>query len=220
MTIHHKETSYFDSAAHLTCLVHSILKEMINYHSLWLLLTYSVIICVQVCNWFTHLQPEWHVNYVILTILFLQCMCCAARGGWGHIAPLMSDVCSYFSRPRVTYIAPFSCCADFPGERALLQVTINVPYTASCSCLLQSAAIIKIYSKECGPVKIAFTSQPHTWRTAGWSPNYFAFPRLFVSLHLCNCASPVITCAIITSRTLLPCDLTLVDFGNLDGCFA
>ena len=27
-------------------------------------------------------------------------------------------------------------------------------------------------------------------------------------------------CEIITSRTLLPCDLTLVDFGNVDGCFA
>ena len=40
------------------------------------------------------------------------------------------------------------------------------------------------------------------------------FPRLLV------CASALITCAIITSRTLLPCDLTLVDFGNLDGCFA
>jgi len=26
-------------------------------------------------------------------------------------------------------------------------------------------------------------------------------------------------CAIITSHTLLPYDLTLVDFGNLDGCF-
>ena len=31
--------------------------------------------------------------------------------------------------------------------------------------------------------------------------------------------SVVITCAIIMSRTSLPCDLTLVDFGNLDGCF-
>jgi len=32
------------------------------------------------------------------------------------------------------------------------------------------------------------------------------------------CASALITCAIITSRTLLPCDLTLVDFRNLDSC--
>ena len=41
------------------------------------------------------------------------------------------------------------------------------------------------------------------------------FPRLLV------CASALITCAIITSHTLLPCDLTLalVDFSNLDGCF-
>ena len=38
------------------------------------------------------------------------------------------------------------------------------------------------------------------------------FPCLYI------CASALITCAIITSRTLLPCDLTLV--GNLDGCFA
>jgi len=34
MTIDHKGTSYFDSAAHLMCFVHSIIKEMINYHSL------------------------------------------------------------------------------------------------------------------------------------------------------------------------------------------
>ena len=46
MTIHHKGASYFDSTAHLMCLFTP------------LLLMYSVIICVQVCNWFTHLQPE------------------------------------------------------------------------------------------------------------------------------------------------------------------
>ena len=28
-------------------------------------------------------------------------------------------------------------------------------------------------------------------------------------------ASPLITCAINTSRTLLPCDFTLVDFGGI-----
>ena len=140
--------------------------------------------------------------------------------GWlGAYCPVNVRCMFVFQQAQGYVYSPFSCCADFPGERALLQVTINVPYTASCSCLLQSAAIVKIYSKECGPVKIAFTSQPHTWRTAGWSPNYFAFPRLFVSLHLCNCASPVITCAIITSRTLLPCDLTLVNFSKFDGCF-
>jgi len=43
------------------------------------------------------------------------------------------------------------------------------------------------------------------------------FPHLFLSLYIC--ASPLITCAIITSCTLLLCNLTLVDFGNLDGCF-
>ena len=30
----------------------------------------------------------------------------------------------------------------------------------------------------------------------------------FPCLYLCNCASALITCAIIMSRTLLPCDLT------------
>jgi len=35
-----------------------------------------------------------------------------------------------------------------------------------------------------------------------------------ISVYLCICASALITCAIITSHTLLPCDLTLVDFGN------
>jgi len=37
--------------------------------------------------------------------------------------------------------------------------------------------------------------------------------------HLYICASPLIMCAIIMSHTLLPCDLTLVDFDNLDDCF-
>jgi len=36
MTIHHKGTNYFDSTAHLF----TPLKEMISYHSLWLLLIY------------------------------------------------------------------------------------------------------------------------------------------------------------------------------------
>ena len=38
--------------------------------------------------------------------------------------------------------------------------------------------------------------------------------RVCISVYLCICASALITCAIITSRTLLPCDLTLVDLGN------
>ena len=46
--------------------------------------------------------------------------------------------------------------------------------------------------------------------------------RLLYCFRVCiyMCASALITCTIITSRTLLPCDLTLVNFGNLDGCFA
>ena len=48
--------------------------------------------------------------------------------------------------------------------------------------------------------------------------------RVTISQVLCVpcllvCASALITCAIITSRTLLTCDLALVDFSNLDGCF-
>jgi len=39
------------------------------------------------------------------------------------------------------------------------------------------------------------------------------FPRLFI------CASALITCAKNTSCTLLPCNLTLVDFGNIDSSF-
>jgi len=30
--------------------------------------------------------------------------------------------------------------------------------------------------------------------------------------------SALITCEMITSHTLLPWDLALIDFGNLDGC--
>jgi len=40
------------------------------------------------------------------------------------------------------------------------------------------------------------------------------FLRLFVYWSVVG-ASSLITCAIITSHTLLPCDLTLVDFGWL-----
>ena len=35
-----------------------------------LLLMYSVIICVQVCNWFTHLQPEWQTTFHIDNSIF------------------------------------------------------------------------------------------------------------------------------------------------------
>ena len=44
--------------------------------------------------------------------------------------------------------------------------------------------------------------------------NTLPFPRLY------TCASALITCAIITSRTSLPCDPILVGFGNLDCSFA
>ena len=50
--------------------------------------------------------------------------------------------------------------------------------------------------------------------------------RLLCGFHVCMyiyvyvCASALITCAIIISCTLLPCDLTLVEFCNLDSCFA
>ena len=40
--------------------------------------------------------------------------------------------------------------------------------------------------------------------------------RFCLSVYILVCASALITC---TSCTLLPCDFTLVDFGNLDGCF-
>ena len=47
-----------------------------------------------------------------------------------------------------------------------------------------------------------------------------AGPKMFsVSVCIYLCVSALIARAIITSRTLLPCDLTWVDFGNLDGCF-
>jgi len=48
----------------------------------------------------------------------------------------------------------------------------------------------------------------------------FPYLYIYIYIYIYICASALITCTIITSRTLLPCDLTLVDFGNLDGCFA
>ena len=59
---------------------------------------------------------------------------------------------------------------------------------------------------------VFFTSWLHTKRTVGWSKDCLCFPHLSVSwsvrphLH--------IKYIIITSRMLLPCDFTLVDFGN------
>jgi len=46
---------------------------------------------------------------------------------------------------------------------------------------------------------------------------FFILVDMYVRAYLC--ASTLITCAIIISRTLLPCNLTRVDFSNLDGCF-
>ena len=43
------------------------------------------------------------------------------------------------------------------------------------------------------------------------------FPCLYLSIYLST--SALIACAIIMSRTLLPCDLTWVDFSSLDCCF-
>ena len=42
------------------------------------------------------------------------------------------------------------------------------------------------------------------------------FPHRLVYIYIFICASTLITCTIITSCTLLPCDLAWVDFGNLD----
>ena len=59
---------------------------------------------------------------------------------------------------------------------------------------------------------IVITSRLHASHKASWS-------KISFLIHLYLCASPFITYAIITSRTLVSCDLTLVDFSNLDGCF-
>ena len=66
---------------------------------------------------------------------------------------------------------------------------------------------------------LIFTSQLHMKRMASWSAPKITlrFPCL---IFIYVCVSTLFTCTIITSRTLLPCNLTLVDFGNLDGCFA
>ena len=47
-------------------------------------------------------------------------------------------------------------------------------------------------------------------------PNIF---RVYLYIYIYICASALTMCAMITSRTLLPCNLALVDFGNLDSCF-
>ena len=56
-----------------------------------------------------------------------------------------------------------------------------------------------------------------TLRVRPAGPNItLRFPRLLVYIFIC--ASVLIMCAIITSRTLLPCDLTFVDFGKAALC--
>ena len=48
---------------------------------------------------------------------------------------------------------------------------------------------------------------------------HFAF-FVSVCIYVCVFGCPHLSRAqIITSHTLLPCNLTLFDFGNLDGCF-
>ena len=54
MTIHHKGTGYFDSTEHPFI----PLKEMISYHSLWLLLT---CICHSGCRWVNQLHTWTHI---------------------------------------------------------------------------------------------------------------------------------------------------------------
>jgi len=52
---------------------------------------------------------------------------------------------------------------------------------------------------------------------------WLAGPKITSSFHVCLCVfvcvSPLTMCTIITSPTLLPCDFTLVNLGNLDDCF-
>jgi len=59
-----------------------------------------------------------------------------------------------------------------------------------------------------------FTSRPRASRAAGLVLRLLCRFRVCISVYLYICASALITCAIIRSRTLLPCDLTLVDLGN------
>ena len=58
-TIHHRGTTLIP--LHIWCVLFTRLKKW----CMRLLLMYSVIICVQVCNWFTHLQPEWQIHVAI-----------------------------------------------------------------------------------------------------------------------------------------------------------
>ena len=44
----------------------------------------------------------------------------------------------------------------------------------------------------------------------------WSFYQPYVHFHIC--AFPLIKCIIMMSHTLLPCDFTLVDFGNSNGC--
>ena len=68
-------------------------------------------------------------------------------------------------------------------------------------------------------ITVGFLPAGHARSARPASPKItLRFPHLYIYIYVC--ASALITCAIITSRTLLPCDLTLVDFSNLDGCFA
>jgi len=57
MTIHHKGMTHLDPTAHLMCFVHPF-KGNDELSFIVIIAYYSVLICVQVCNWFSHLQPE------------------------------------------------------------------------------------------------------------------------------------------------------------------
>jgi len=79
---------------------------------------------------------------------------------------------------------------------------------------------ICLVSQDCyqiGKVQLQFlpAGRTRSARPAG-QKIILPFPHLYIYI----CASALITCAIITSHTLLPCDFTLVGFGNLGGCFA
>ena len=78
---------------------------------------YSVIICVQVCNWFTHLQPEWQTRHYIIAII------------------TMNDNLSFLLKERTKHN---KCCSGikvtFPLWWIVMQLSVSKGVVGSLIC--------------------------------------------------------------------------------------
>ena len=118
-----------------------------------------------------------------------------------HSCKLLSQIRKYRLRQHTDHVTGWKCCVYFyvPKSESVLMKWPSVLYCTIC-CLYNFSPVWH---------GVTFTLYPAGFVRSVWP----AGPNIAVKyLHLVCllvCASPLIMCAIIMSRTLLPCDFTL-----------